>query len=139
MSEEKKTEFSPPPGWRLSQYSHTFSGRAGPFYFLEEGKIPGVGFFSEPHHANLGGVVHGGALMTLADMSLFDICFREAGMFPAVTVTMNAEFVRPGPIGSFIEAAGEVVKSGKSMMFARGLVTAEGKTLLSFSGSIKRL
>lgn len=128
-----------PDGWALQSHEDTFSGRAGPYYFREDGPTPGVGFFAEPHHLNLGGVVHGGALMTLADMALWDICRREIGVFRGVTVTLNAEFLRPGPAGCFIEAAGETLAIGKRMMFARGLVTAKGKALLSFSGSLKRL
>lgn len=128
-----------PDGWVLQSHTETFSGRAGPYYFREDGPTPGVGFFAEPHHLNLGGVVHGGALMTLADMSLWDICRRKVGVFRGVTVTLNSEFLRPGPAGCFIEATGETLAIGRRMLFARGLVTAKGKALLSFSGSLKRL
>lgn len=127
-----------PPGWVLQSHPQTFSAHAGPFYFREKGPTPGVGFFAEPHHANLGGIVHGGALMTLADMSLWDICRRVEGDFRAVTVTLNSEFLAPGPIGAFIEASGEMTKASRSFLFARGLVTADGKSLLSFSGTLKR-
>ncbi|GJL95009.1 MAG: thioesterase [Hyphococcus sp.] len=128
-----------PEGWVLQSHPQTFSAHAGPFYFREEGAEPGVGFYSEPHHGNLGQMVHGGALMTLADMALFDAAFREEGQFAAVTVTMNAEFLYPGPIGEFIQARGEVVKAGKGMIFVRGLVSVKDKKLLAFSGSLKRL
>lgn len=117
----------------------TFSGHAGPFYYRPAGEPSGVGFFAEPHHANFGGVIHGGALLTLADMALWDICRREVGPFKGVTVTLNSEFVGPGPAGAFIEATGEIVKLGRKMMFARGLITAKGDTLMSFSGSVKRI
>jgi len=140
MINEEPTVKPIPPGWMMRSHPQTFSAHAGPFYFREEGSVPGVGFFSEPHHANLGQVVHGGALMTLADMALFDICFRAEGkMFKAVTVTLNAEFLTPAPIGEFIEASGEVVKSGKRLSFVRGLVVAHEKTILSFSGSLMRI
>lgn len=128
-----------PDGWTLQSFPDTFSAHAGPFYFRDYAqKEPGVGFFSEPHHANAGGVIHGGALMTLADMSLWDICRREVGRFMGLTVTMNAEFTAPGPIGKFIMATGETTKIGKSLMFARGKVLCEGETLLVFSGALKR-
>lgn len=123
----------------MQNHLQTFSGHAGPFYRREDGPEPGIGFYAEPHHANLGGVVHGGALLTLADMSLFDACFRALGRLKAVTVTMNAEFLGPGPIGEFIEATGDVTKAGKSLIFARGLITANGKSIMSFSGSLKRI
>lgn len=122
----------------MQSHSDTFSGHAGPFYFRNEGPA-GVGFFSEPHHANGLGVIHGGALLTLADMALWDICRREVGVFRGVTVTLNAEFVGPGPIGEFIEATGDVVKLGRKMMFARGLISAKGDMLMSFSGTLKRI
>lgn len=128
-----------PDGWELRSHSETFSGRAGPFYFRTEKEKPGVAFYSKPHHANLGGVIHGGALLTLADMSLWDICMREVGRFHGVTVTLNSEFVGPGPIGSFIVATGEPVKIGRKLMFARGIIKAGDVPILTFSGTLKRL
>jgi uncharacterized protein (TIGR00369 family) len=128
-----------PEGWIKQSFPDTFSAHAGPFYFRDySDRRPGVGFLSEPHHKNAGDMIHGGALMTLADMSLWDICRRVIGPFRAVTLTMNAEFINPGPIGKFIEATGEPVKIGKSILFARGEVRCEGATLLTFSGSLKR-
>lgn len=128
-----------PSGWVLQSHRDTFSGHAGPFYFRDiADKRPGVGFLSEARHANAIGMVHGGALLTLADMSLWDICRRAAGPFNAVTLTMNSEFVAPGPIGRFIVAAGDAVKIGKSIMFARGEVRCGDDVLLTFSGALKR-
>ena len=127
-----------PEGWTLQMMSESFAALAGPFYFRKEGPAPGVAFFSEQRHGNLGGIVHGGALLTLADMSLWDICRRTLGPFRAVTVTLNAEFIGRGPIGAFIEATGEMTKAGKSLVFARGIISANGESLLSFSGSLKR-
>jgi uncharacterized protein (TIGR00369 family) len=128
-----------PPGWVLQSHRDTFSGHAGPFYFRPmDDQRPGVGFFSEARHANAHDMVHGGALLTLADMSLWDICRRAAGPFRAVTLTLNSEFVAPGPIGRFIIASGEAVKIGKSIMFARGDVRCGDEVLLTFSGALKR-
>ena len=141
MTEEKTSpKFRPAPdGWSMQSHLETFSGQSGPFYFRDAGEEPGVGFFAEPRHANMGGVLHGGVLLTLADMALWDICKREIGFFKGVTVTMNAEFVGAGPIGGFIEATGEMVKAGGKLMFARGLISADGAPLMSFSGTLKRV
>lgn len=129
-----------PPGWVLHNHTDTFSAHAGPFYFRDfSSDEPGCGFFAEPQHANANGVLHGGILMTLADMALWDICRRKVGRFRGMTVTMNAEFIGPGPVGKFISATGEATKIGGSLMFARGLVTCEGESLLAFSGSLKRV
>jgi uncharacterized protein (TIGR00369 family) len=123
----------------LQSHRDTFSGHAGPFYFREGyDNPPGVGFLSEPRHANVAGIIHGGALLTLADMALWDICRRASGPFNGVTLTLNSEFIAPGPIGRFIFATGEAVKIGKSIMFARGEILCGDDVLLTFSGSLKR-
>lgn len=141
MTEDQPTNQAEkvPGGWTLQHHADTFSAHAGPFYFREDGPLAGVGFLAEPHHLNGLGVIHGGALLTLADMALWDICRREVGVFRGVTVTLNAEFLSPGKTGAFIEAGGEMVKAGRKMMFARGLVTSQGAPLLSFSGTLKRI
>ncbi len=139
MAEHDDNRALAPDGWTLQFHTETFSGRAGPFYFRKEGSPAGVGFFAGPQHANLGGVIHGGALLTLADMALWDICRREVGVFKGVTVTMNSEFVAAGPVGGFIEATGEMVRAGRKLMFARGLVSAAGEPVMVFSGTLKRI
>lgn len=134
-----EADFPPPPaGWKLQQLSTHFGTHSGPFYF-RLGDEPGVGFFSEERHTNIAHFVHGGMLMTLADMSLWDVARRKTGPFRAVTLTLNADFIAPGPIGAFIEATGEVLRAGKSVVFVRGLITARGVTLLSYSGTLKLL
>jgi uncharacterized protein (TIGR00369 family) len=128
-----------PADWKLQSFPDTFSAHAGPFYFRDhKEKEPGVGFYAEPHHANANGVVHGGVLLTLADMSLWDICRRVAGPLRAVTVTVNAEFIGPGQVGKFIMATGEPTKIGKSLLFARGMILCDGEPLMNFSGTLKR-
>jgi uncharacterized protein (TIGR00369 family) len=129
-----------PEGWVHLAPAETFSAMAGPIWFRPYSETePGCGFLSEPRHANYGGVIHGGALLTLADMALWDICRRVVGRFRGVTVTMNAEFLAPGPIGKFIMATGEATKIGRSLMFARGQITCNGEMLLVFSGALKKV
>ena len=136
MSENNITEFEPPAGWITGTAKETFAGSVGPFYFRNDGKAPGVGFFSQEHHRNIEGAVHGGMLMTLADMAMFTIMFHEHGRRPAVTVSVTSDFLKPSPIGEFITATGEVVKTGRRMIFIRGLVSAGQKNLMHFSGSL---
>ena len=52
---------------------------------------------------------------------------------------MNCEFVDGSQEGELIEARGEVVRAGGSMVFVRGLVTTGGRTLLNFSAIIKKI
>jgi acyl-coenzyme A thioesterase PaaI-like protein len=42
------------------------------------------------------------------------------------------------PLGALLEARGEVVKAGRSLVFLRGLMTVEGETVFAFSAVIKK-
>ncbi len=124
----------------MQSFPDTFSAHAGPFHFRDHAeKEPGVGFLATPQHANANGMVHGGVLLTLADMSLWDICRRVVGPMRAVTVSVNADFVGAGEVGAFIMATGETTKASGSLLFARGLITSNGKTLMNYSGILKRI
>jgi acyl-coenzyme A thioesterase PaaI-like protein len=37
-----------------------------------------------------------------------------------------------------LEARGDVIRAGRSLVFVRGVVTADGEAALSFSGTLKR-
>jgi len=130
----------PPEGWVRFAPPDTFAAFAGPVFRREDASTaPGVGFWAEARHQNLAGVVHGGALLTLADMALFDIIFRRTGPIPAVTVSLNADFLRPAALGAFVEASGEAVRIGGSLLTARGFIRCENEVVVSFSGTLKRL
>ena len=77
--------------------------------------------------------------MTFADFCLFAIAQDELYEAPAVTATFNSEFIAAVPAGSLIECAGEVIRSTRSLIFVRGLMTSEGGPVLSFSGTLKKI
>lgn len=56
-----------------------------------------------------------------------------------VTVTMNCEFVGAAEAGRMLTARGEVVRAGFSMVFVRGMIDDDGRNVLAFSGTIKRI
>ena len=91
------------------------------------------------HHLNGAGSLHGGCLMTFADMAMFVIAEYAMDLGPAVTVTLNGEFLGAAVEGELIEAGGEVVRAGRSLVFVRGLVSTGGRSLLNFSGVLKRM
>ena len=87
-------------GWRR-QTAQSFLEIAGPAYSKREPDRSIVtAMRAEPHHANGLGVVHGGALMSLADNALFNIATDALkGSDWSVTVTMNTEFLDAAQIG----------------------------------------
>jgi len=118
-----------------------FSEQAGPLIFREPGAEAGVGFLATKSHENYIGLVHGGSLMSLVDVTMWDICRRAVGeeSLKAATITLNVEFMSPASVGDFIQGSGELLKGGRSILFARGQIRNDEKTLLSFSGTMKRV
>ncbi|MAK65282.1 MAG: thioesterase [Maricaulis sp.] len=117
-----------------------FEKAAGPFYMTETDEGVVCAFRVQPHQVNGMGSVHGGCFMTFADFCLFGFAQKElAPSGYGVTVGMNTEFLAGARIGERVEARGEVLRAGGSLIFVRGVVTCEGNPCLNFSGTIKRL
>lgn len=127
-------------GWRFWGDSDPFEAQSGPYYFREEedGTIR-CAFRAEKKHMNGGNFMHGGCMMTFADFALFALAWRELDGTHAVTVSLGGEYVGPAHVGDLVEATGEVVKAGKSMVFVRGLISTGGEPMMTFSGVIKKV
>ena len=83
-------------------------------------------------------MIHGGALMTFADFSLFMLGASEGQEVHGVTVTMNSEFLAPAQPGQLLIGRGERTGGGRSLIIARGIITADDRPVLNFSGVIKQ-
>ena len=127
-------------GWRIWS-ADPFELLAGPFYCrrADDGAMV-CAFQAETKHMNGGGFMHGGCLMTFADYALFCIATDDIqGPASSVTVSFNSEFVDAARVGERVEARGEVVRAGGSLIFVRGQITAAGRVLMTFSAIIKRV
>ena len=126
-------------GWTKFRGDH-FEDAAGPFFWRREadGQVR-CAMRVERKHLNGGGRVHGGCLMTFADMALFAICRHELGSARAVTVALDNQFLDAGFEGELLEATGELTRAGGSLLFARGQISSGARTLLTFSGVIKKI
>ena len=129
-----------PDGYRLFEYVDPFEDLVGPLSYKDEGngKLR-FAFVAQPRHANTGGQIHGGMLMTFADYALCLMAIHGLNGERCVTVSLNCEFAASGEVGDFIESTAEVVRRTRSLTFVRGLITAGERTLLSYSGIVKRL
>ena len=124
---------------------HTWPGEpfehdtAGPFYMRQDTDGDMVAAFrAERKHMNAGGVVHGGALMTFADFALFALAHSGDDDGYGVTVAFTSEFLAGALEGEQVEARGAVMGGGKSVTFDRGVITSDGRPVLTFSGTIKK-
>jgi len=127
-------------GWKTWPEEPFEYEQAGPFYFRVDDQGPVAAFRAERKHMNAGHVMHGGCLMTFADFALFAIAHQHIGVDSyGVTVAFTSEFLAGPNVGEMIEARGEVLRAGGSLVFVRGMVTADDKACLNFSGTIKRM
>jgi len=126
-------------GWSVWQ-SDAFEQRAGPFYEKFDGDGRGrCAFRAEPRHMNGGGFMHGGCLLTFADSAIFTFAREALGDHHGVTVNLSGDFLDPARLGELIEATGEVTRGGHKTIFVRGLATADGRPVLSFTAIIKKM
>jgi acyl-coenzyme A thioesterase PaaI-like protein len=125
-------------GWYKWTGHDPFEDAVGPFYVRRDEQGIVTGFRPGPANRNGHGSIHGGCMMTFADFSLFMIAGSGGAEVSGVTVAFTCEFVGPAMPGQLLEARGEVTRAGRSLVFVRGLVTADGANVLSFSGTLKR-
>lgn len=136
-------------GWRLLE-TVRYSAALGPTWVRETGDgAVEVGLQAQPHLGNDNlGIVHGGALMTFADMALgCGVGFAVSnGRPPAdaegssfVTVQLQVQFAAAAQVNSFLVARPEVVRKTSSLVFVRTLITADDRTVCSADGIFKLL
>lgn len=127
-------------GWQTwSAGADPFETVIGPFCFkVEDGEVR-CAFQPRREHLNGGATVHGGALMSFADFSLFAIAHKALEGVHAVTLTCNCEFLAAGGVDGPIEATGEVLRETRTLIFVRGVVTQGSRPLLAFSGTLKKI
>ena len=134
---ETEGEFKGWKTWTSEAFEHD---TAGPFYYRNDDTAIVAAFRVMPKHMNHGGVVHGGCLMTFADFSLFAIAedaFKDGDY--GLTVAFTSEFLSGAKLGQLVEARGEVLREGGSLIFVRGVLTADGQPCLNYSATLKRI
>ena len=131
------------PGW----YSWgdfprgSFAAATGKLLFKPSGPGRGlVRMFVETGHLNIGGSIHGGAVMSFIDMSLF-AGGRCAGMAEGhyVTLDMTTHFIGRGEAGKPLDAQVQLVRQTRSLVFLQGICTQDGEPRYSFTGTLKRV
>lgn len=116
-----------------------FLNLTGPLYGKRDGSKLVLGFRVENRHCNIGGICHGGMLMTFADMQLglgarFN-AEEEMGFMP--TVNMTADFLAPAPLGAWVEGRTDLLRSTRNFVFCQCIVTSNGAPSVRASGIMK--
>jgi uncharacterized protein (TIGR00369 family) len=112
----------------------------GPLYQRHEGMEFQMGFRVEPRHANPTGNCHGGMMATFCDMLLPLSIHRksaEVGHRFLPTINLQIDYLAPAPVGSWVQGEAEVLRVTRSMVFAQGVVTVDGRNAVRLSGIFK--
>ncbi|HEY1709289.1 MAG TPA: PaaI family thioesterase [Rhizomicrobium sp.] len=110
---------------------------AGPIYRLgdeNQGEIKHFAFVPEQKHMNGSGAVHGGMLMTFADVSMSQTARSMFEGNGCNTVSLSCDFVSPGKLGALIESRVRVTRKTRSMVFLSAEVVSNGMPLLIATG-----
>jgi uncharacterized protein (TIGR00369 family) len=95
--------------------------------------------FPDETHANLGGVVHGGALMTFIDMALFAGGYMVGvDVVRALTLDCSVQFLSAGRIGPPLDAEVEPLSETGRLVFFRGRVLQEERLVAAFSATLRK-
>lgn len=129
-----------PAGFEPVTVGGAFIAANGPLYVLHAGAVVKLGFRVEARHCNPMGMCHGGMLASFCDMLLPVSVHRksvEVGLRFLPTVGLQLDYMAPAPLGAWVEGEAEVLKVTRTMVFAQGLVRADGTPAVRCSGLFK--
>jgi len=110
---------------------------AGPFWRLsvdDDGMGARYGFIALPKHMNSAGSLHGGLLMTFADVAMSRTARLVASVEACNTVSLTADFVGPGKLDELIEAQVRITRRTRSVIFQSATIAAGERVLMTATG-----
>ncbi|MCO5108586.1 MAG: PaaI family thioesterase [Burkholderiaceae bacterium] len=129
-----------PEGFAILRIGGDFIAANGPLYLRHEGGRVQLGFRVESRHTNPMGICHGGMMASFCDMLLPLVAHRQV---PDVarrflpTISLQIDYLAPSPAGAWVQGEAQVLRTTRSMVFAQGLVTADGVPVARASGIMK--
>lgn len=130
---------APLPGYTIYDPWDPFEMNAGPFHGIAGGGgPPRFALRAEQRHCNRSGTVHGGLLMTMADLMLCVTATHDLPGERAITVAFNASFLAAGRLGDVIAASGEVTRRTRSLVFVQGRIASGDRVLMTCDAVVKR-
>src|SRR5476651_2508399 len=112
-----------------------FNLYAGPVWRLPaEGAIRRYGLVVAEKHMNGSGSLHGGVLMTFADIAMAQASRAASGAQSCRTISLTCDFIGPGKLGDLIEARVRVTRQTRTMIFLAADFSAGERVLGAASG-----
>jgi acyl-coenzyme A thioesterase 13 len=119
----------------------SFAAATGKLLFRPDGPSRGrARMLVTEAHMNMGGSIHGGAVMSFIDMAMF-AGGRCAGMAEGhyVTLDLTTHFLARGEAGKPLDAYVEIVRQTRSLVFMQGVCRQDDEARYSFTGTLMRV
>ena len=129
-----------PAGFRALRAMGDFIAANGPLYVRSQGASIQLGFRVEARHTNPMRICHGGMMASFCDMLLPISIHRkskEVGFRFLPTINLQIDYLAPAPLGAWVEGEADLLKATRTLVFAQGLVTADGIPCARASGIFK--
>ena len=134
MTQESSSSDIVPAGFDEVAEGFGFADSLRPFYqkVLERQAIFGI--VVERKHANTMNILHGGVIMTLADVvSARNIWMQLDPVRGTPTISINFNFVSAVKVGGWVEAHMTRVELKKNFAFTQGELLSEERCVASFN------
>ncbi len=129
---------NPPEGFETILSSSPFGWANGPIFErkIEEGVERG--FRVAARHINAGGALHGGMVMTFADI-LLATAVHAIATPPLVTLRLTTDFEGPAFEGEWVEGRAEAEPPQDGIIAVRGLMSVGERPVAAVQGLFKEV
>lgn len=115
-----------PDGFTRVQRRSPFLDLMGALYVRDDDGQPVYGLRIVSGHANNRGGVHGGVLMTIADLVLgYTTAFGSDPPLRLTTTSLSIDFVGAAQVGDWLEGRAEISRTGRRLAFATCYLTVD--------------
>ena len=127
-------QYDPELPWRQVR-GQGFSRLVGPIRFARAGENLWHAVLEiEERHLNVGGVCHGGALLTLADVAMGTASYEAAGGHPCATIEFGSHFIAAAKKGQTALAVVRQERRARDLSFMSAEIHAGGRLSVRASG-----
>jgi uncharacterized protein (TIGR00369 family) len=110
----------PRPDFNEINLVDPFEIHVGPAYQQGAAGSRCFAFRVDERHVNRRGVLHGGMLLTFADLSLGAAAWDMTDRAPCVTLGMQTQFLKSARIGDVVEVQPRLLRRTRALLFLRG-------------------
>ncbi|MEM9144978.1 MAG: PaaI family thioesterase [Pseudomonadota bacterium] len=131
----------PDPAWPWRDVEGTgFNAHIGPMRFARLSPTEfAAALLIGDQHINIGGVCHGGVLMSLADVAMGAGSFAAGDDHPCATISFDAQFLAAAKHGQWLIARSQQMRRVRELSFMACALSSGGRPVMRASGIWKYL